>query len=106
MTLSPPLTHLDDLVTDLVTDRRTRTEALAWLRANRYTVDPDALDDACEHMRRRDRFLDRDGDPYDYLDTQPRAGLDAWEHAVARCEADYAWALRQLLPAPAKEGAA
>lgn len=92
------LDDVERLVEDMAAGDATERETLAILRARRLTPDRTALADAVTLLWLRNQFIDGDGDAYDFLGVEPRAGVRFWDAAVMKCEDD----LRQALLVLAK----
>jgi hypothetical protein len=96
------MTDIDDLLADVAYDDLPAPVAVEWLRRHGYLPCAEAVEDAVAAIRRRDRFLAHDGDPYDYLGVDPRPGLDAWTAAAERADQEYAVACNVISRRPVR----
>jgi hypothetical protein len=79
--VTAPVAVVDTILTDVANGDLSPTRALTEL---------------CTLGLSPDRVTLEDGDPYEYLEVGPRAGLDAWGAAVEQAERDYCYAVEQL----------
>jgi hypothetical protein len=99
--VSPALSVVDEILTDVAVGDLSPAHALAELRSRGFTPNREALEDGVRALMHRDDFLAQLGDPYDFLGVGPRPGLDVWATAVAKAEQDYCYAVNQLSKKPA-----
>lgn len=95
--VTPALVVVDEIVQDLAAGAMDTRHAIAELRARGFTPDGIALGDAVAASLLRGRFISRQGNPYEFLNTVPTiSSVNVWELAVERCEDQYSDAIRVL----------
>jgi hypothetical protein len=93
---------VDTILTDVANGDLSPTRALTELCTLGLSPDRVTLEDGVRALLHRDDFLAHLGDPYEYLEVGPRAGLDAWAAAAEQADQEYAAACNSLARRPVR----